>query len=70
MSKHNDNMFRQVVTQGLRKQHTAGIAQGAYAMCSVILGKAKAEGKTAEEKVADIIKFCNVCMNPKELEEK
>ena len=70
MGKHNDNMFRKVVTGGLQRQHTAGIAKGAYAMCSVIRDKAMAEGKTAEEKVEDIIKFCDVCMNPRQLEAK
>ena len=63
MGKHNDKLFKQVVTGGLRKQHTAGIAQGAYAMCKVILDKARNESKTAEERLNDVIAFCNVCTN-------
>lgn len=65
MSKHDDNTFKRVVTGGLQKQHTAGIAQGAYAMCSVILEKAKNEEKTPEERLEDIIKFCTICIDLK-----
>ena len=42
MAKHNDQVFKRVVTGGLQKQHTAGVAQGAYAMCKVVLDKATA----------------------------
>lgn len=61
MGKHNDGMFKRVVTDGLRKQHTAGVAQGAYAMCRVILDKATNEAKSAEERLEDIIAFCRTC---------
>lgn len=61
MGKHNDQVFKRVVTDGLRKQHTAGIAQGAYAVSKVILEKATDENKTAEERLADIIAFCRTC---------
>lgn len=59
--KHNDGMFKKVVTDGLRKQHTTGIAQGAYAMCKVVLDKATAKEKTADERLKDIIAFCKIC---------
>lgn len=61
MSKHNDNVFKRVVTDGLRKQHTAGVAQGAYAMCNVVLAKATDENKSAEQRLTDVIEFCRIC---------
>ena len=70
MAKHNDNLFRQVVTGGLQKAQRDGIGMGAHAMCKVILEKAQNETKTAEERLADIIKFCVVCTNPKELKKE
>ena len=63
MGKHNDQVFRKVVTGGLRKQHSAGIAQGAYAMCKVVLDKATDESKTIEQRLNDVIAFCSVCTN-------
>ena len=61
MGKHNDQVFKRVVTGGLQKQHTAGIAQGAYAMCKVILDKATNEAKPVEQRLEDVIAFCKVC---------
>ena len=63
MGKHNDQLFRKVVTGNLRKQHTAGAAQGAYAMCKVIRDKATDETKTVEQRLEDVVGFCNVCLN-------
>lgn len=61
MAKHNDQVFRRVVTGGLQKQHTAGVAQGAYAMCKVVLDKATDESKTVEQRLDDVIAFCKIC---------
>lgn len=61
MGKHNDQLFKKVVTGGLQKQHSAGIAQGAYAMCRVVLEKATDETKTVEQRLKDVIDFCEVC---------
>lgn len=63
MGKHNDQVFKQVVTDGLRKQHSSGIAQGAYAMCKVVLDKATDESKTIEQRLNDVIAFCSICTN-------
>lgn len=68
MSKHNDSLFRQVVTGGLRRTHSQGVARGAYAMCKTILGLAEAEGKTAEERLASITMFCRICSDPDQAE--
>ena len=63
MGKHNDGMFKKAVTGGLRKQRTAGVAQGAYAMCKVILNKATDGSKPAEKRLEDVIAFCKICTN-------
>lgn len=64
MPRHNDNVFKRVVTDGLKKQHSAGLAQGAYAMCNVILEKATDESKTVEQRLADVVSFCKACASP------
>lgn len=64
MGRHNDDMFRKVVTGGLQKQRTIGIGQGSYAMCKVILDMANKEGQTAEDKIEAIKVFCGKCINP------
>lgn len=66
MSKHNDQVFKRVVTGGLQKQHTAGVAQGAYAMCKVVLEKATDETKPVEQRLEDVIAFCEICTKLKD----
>lgn len=66
MAKHNDQVFRRVVTEGLRKQHSTGIAQGAYAISKVILDKATDEKKTPEERLESVIAFCKTCTKLKD----
>lgn len=61
MGKHNDQLFKKVVTGGLQRQHSAGIAQGAYAMCRVVLDKATDESKSIEQRLKDVIDFCKTC---------
>lgn len=56
--RHNDLLFKQQFQRGLQRQHSAGVAQGAYAMCKVIHDKAVEEGKTAEERLEWITNFC------------
>lgn len=67
MASHNDDMFRRVVTGGLRKQRSFGIAQGSYAMCKVILGMIEKEGMTDSEKIEAIRVFCGKCVDPNTL---
>ncbi len=54
----------------LEKQHSAGIAQGAYAMCQVVLSQAKDDSKSAEERLQNIVEFCSICIDPKKAAEK
>ena len=69
MGRHNDNLFRKVVTGGLQQQRTIGIGQGSYAMCKVILGMAEREDQTAEEKIEAIKLFCGKCIDPSTMKE-
>lgn len=64
MSRHHDDLFKQALTDGLKKQHSAGLAQGAYAMCKVIFEKATDESKTIEQRLADVVTFCKNCVVP------
>ncbi len=66
-NKNKDLLFRQIVTDSLQKQHMAGLTQGAYAMCQVVLDKAKDDSKTADERIADIIRFCSTCIGADKL---
>ncbi|MBQ8619079.1 MAG: hypothetical protein IJ418_16405 [Clostridia bacterium] len=56
--KHNDLLFKQQFQRGFQRQHSAGVAQGAYAMCKVIHDKAIDTSKTAEERITWITNFC------------
>lgn len=47
---------------------TSSLAAGAIAMCHVIQDKATTEGKSAEERLADIIEFCETSLKKKEEE--
>lgn len=62
MNENDEQMIRETLTKSLKDTHRAGLLQGSRAMCSVILGKAKDEGKTADERLADIVKFCEVSL--------
>ena len=60
MQTHNDALFTAAVRQQLQKTRTDALKQGVFAICKVVTDKANAEGKTAEEKLADIVNFCSV----------
>lgn len=52
----------------LENVRMSSLAAGAIAMCHVIQDKATAEGKSAEERLADIIEFCETSLKKKEEE--
>lgn len=62
MGKHNDNEFRQKIQMSFREklndQLKNGLAQGMYAACKIIRNKAMEEDKTPEERLHNIISFC------------
>ena len=68
MAKHNDKEFQErikaqerikmALRENLEKQFRNGVTQGMYAACKVISDKASDEAKTHEERINDIITFC------------
>ncbi len=76
MSKKKSSYFKTnaALTAAIRgelgRQRNAGLAQGAYAMCQVILSKAKDDSKSSEERLQNIIEFCSICTDPSKAEEK
>lgn len=70
MSKHNDKAFKDKIQMSFRmnleKQFRNGLTQGMYAACKVISEKATDESKSAEERIQDIVKFCNTAIVAKD----
>ena len=67
MAKHNDKEFQEKIKMTFRnnldKQFRNGLAQGAYAVCKVVLDRANDEGKTIEERLQIIRAFCEPIVN-------
>lgn len=61
MSIKNQQTIRKLIKDELSKQHTIGVAQGAWAMCQVILDMTADETKTNEQKLKKIADFCKKC---------
>ena len=63
MSKHNDKEFqdglKQAFKSGFEKQFRNGLAQGMYATCKVVYDKLSDDGKSAEDRLKDVIAFCS-----------
>ena len=78
MARHNDRAFQEkmkaqekinmVFREHLENQFRNGITQGMYAACKVIYGKAIDDTKTAEERISEIIAFCQPPLVGAELE--
>lgn len=64
MGKHNDKQFtegfKSMLRGGMKQQFQEGLRQGTFAACKVIHDKALNEEKTAEERLEDIVNFCEV----------
>ena len=69
-TSQRESALKAVIQSELEKQHSAGIAQGAYAVCQVVLSQAKDDSKSAEERLQNIIAFCSICTDPSKAEEK
>lgn len=55
--------------QVLQNVQRSSLAAGAIAMCKVIRDKATDESKTIEERLADVVAFCETSLNKKESED-
>lgn len=67
--KHDDKAFQERLKMTFRmrleEQFRNGIAQGMYAACKVINDRANAEDKTPEERLQNIIEFCQPALRLK-----
>ncbi len=67
MAKHNDKEFQKKLQLTFRDklydQFRGGLAQGMYAACKTILSRATDETKTQEERLQNVIAFCEPIMN-------
>jgi len=59
---NNETELKAYIEEQLRTHFTRGLSQGSKAICGVVLEKAKANSGSAEEKIADIVKFCEVSL--------
>lgn len=50
--------LRDHIAQGLRRQHSSGVAQGASAMCRVIYDKVTNPALSDKDKLAWVTRFC------------
>lgn len=62
-NRHNDLLLKQQFQKGFQRQHSASVAQGAYAMCKVIYDKAVDASKTAENALIGLRTFAVNCLS-------
>lgn len=67
LSKQQELQLKNEMVNQFTKIRAGGLLQGAKAMCDVILKKAKNTEKTPEERLSDIIAFCEVSLSNKEI---
>lgn len=65
MKSDVENKLRETFGDGLKSAHRTGLLQGAVAISKVILDKANDTSKTPDERLKDIIKFCEVSLRNK-----
>lgn len=58
MKSSTEKQLREAFNKGFESIHRTGLTQGAVAIAKVVLDKATNKNKTPEEKLDDIIKFC------------
>lgn len=57
-SSVKEDSFREIVSQTLKEQHSAGMMQGAYAMCKVVQDKLEDQSRSVEARLEDALEFC------------
>ena len=66
MRRDTENKLREAFNEGFESIHRNGLLQGSVAISKVILGKANDISKTPEERLSDIIQFCEVSLQHKD----
>jgi len=65
MKSKTEKELRKAFNDGFRATHRTGLLQGAVAIAKVVLDKANDTKKTPEERLNDIIQFCEVSLRSK-----
>lgn len=65
MKKQEEKQLRELFTNSFKDTFRNGLLQGSKAMCKVILDKANDTAKTPDERISDIVKFCEVSLGKK-----
>lgn len=58
MKSSAEKQLREAFSKGFESTHRTGLIQGAVAITKVVLDKANNKNKTPEDRLDDIIKFC------------
>lgn len=70
MTKKQEEALRQEFKKGFEEQFKNGMTQGAYAICKVIHDKATNDSISVEERLAEIVRFCEVSLNVNQPKDK
>lgn len=65
MNKKDEIKMKKAFDEGFKAVFQQGLLQGSKAICHVILEKAKGVDQTDEERLCEIIKFCEVSLQNK-----
>ena len=65
MKISTEKKLKKAFNDGFKSVQQAGLLQGAVAISKVILDKANDTSKTPDERLKDIIKFCEVSLRNK-----
>lgn len=66
MTINDETKLQIIFKRALQKTHRDGLLQGSKAICDVVLKKAKDKTKNTEERLKDIIDFCNTSLGNKQ----
>lgn len=66
MDSKTEKQLNKVFKEKFKEVHLNGLLQGTKAISKVILDKANDTSKTSEERLEDIIKFCEVSLKEKD----
>lgn len=65
MEINTEKELKKAFNDGFKSVQQAGLLQGAIAISKVVLDKANNKNKTPEERLKDIIEFCEISLKNK-----
>lgn len=66
MRRSTENKLREAFNERFESIHRTGLLQGSVAIPKVVLDKVNDTSKTPEERLSDIIQFCEVSLQHKD----